>query len=33
MLVNGIQQTEDFNDFKSNYVMAVVTPATGVSWT
>ena len=33
MLTNGIQQTEEFNNFKSNYVMAVVTPAKGVSWT
>lgn len=33
MLTNGIQQTEEFNDFKSSHVAAIVTPATGVSWT
>jgi hypothetical protein len=33
MLTNGIQQTEDFNEFKSNHVMAVVTPVKNVSWT
>ncbi|BCS32222.1 hypothetical protein TBR22_A14320 [Luteitalea sp. TBR-22] len=33
MLTNGIQQTEEFNDFKSSHVAAVVTPAKGVSWT
>lgn len=32
-LTNGIQQTEDFNDFKSSHVTAIVTPASGVSWT
>ena len=26
MLTNGIQQTEDFNDFKSNHVAAVIKP-------
>ena len=26
MLTNGIQQTEDFNDFKSNHVAAIVKP-------
>ena len=26
MLTNGIQQTEDFNDFKSNHVTAIVKP-------
>lgn len=33
MLTNGIQQTEDFNNFKSNHFAAVVTPAKNVSWT
>ncbi len=33
MLTNGVQQTEDFNEFKSNQFAAVVTPATNVSWT
>lgn len=33
MLTNGIQQTEEFNDFKSSHVAAIVTPAKGVSWT
>ncbi|WP_291981123.1 outer membrane beta-barrel protein [Luteitalea sp.] len=33
MLTNGIQQTEEFNDFKSSHVTAIVTPMTGVSWT
>ena len=33
MLTNGIQQTEDFNDFKSNHFTAIVKPASGVSWT
>lgn len=33
MLTNGIQQTEDFNDFKSNHVAAVVKPMPQVSWT
>ena len=33
MLTNGIQQTEDFNDYKSNHLMAVVTPTSKVSWT
>ena len=33
MLTNGIQQTEEFNDFKSSHIVAVVIPATGVSWT
>jgi hypothetical protein len=32
-LTNGIQQTEDVNDFKSSHVTAIVTPASGVSWT
>jgi hypothetical protein len=33
MLTNGIQQTEDFNDFKSNHVTAVVKPSDKVVWT
>src|SRR5262245_24258767 len=33
MLTNGIQQTEDFNNFKSNQFMAVITPVKSVSWT
>ena len=33
MLTNGIQQTEDFNDFKSNHVAAIVKPTGNVSWT
>jgi hypothetical protein len=33
MLTNGIQQTEDFNDFKSNHVAAIVKPNDKVAWT
>jgi hypothetical protein len=33
MLTNGIQQTEDFNDFKSSHVAAIVKPASMVTWT
>lgn len=33
MLTNGIQQTEDFNDFKSNQFTVVVTPASPLTWT
>ena len=33
MLTNGIQQTEEFNDFKSNHFTAVITPVANVSWT
>ena len=33
MLTNGIQQTEDFNDFKSNHVAAVVKPNDKIAWT
>ena len=33
MLTNGIQQTEEFNEFKSNHVAAVIAPASNVSWT
>jgi hypothetical protein len=33
MLTNGIQQTEDFNDFKSNHFTAIVKPVGSVTWT
>ena len=33
MLTNGIQQTEDFNDYKSNHFTAVVKPTGTISWT
>ena len=33
MLTNGIQQTEDFNDFKSNHFAAIVKPLSQVVWT
>jgi Putative beta-barrel porin-2, OmpL-like. bbp2 len=33
MLTNGIQQTEDFNDFKSNHFAAIVKPVERVTWT
>lgn len=33
MLTNGVQQTEDFNNFKSNHVAAVIKPANNVVWT
>ncbi len=33
MLTNGIQQTEDFNDFKSNHVAAIVKPTSQLTWT
>ena len=33
MLTNGIQQTEEFNDFKSNHFAAVVKPVPMVTWT
>jgi hypothetical protein len=33
MLTNGIQQTEDFNNFKSNHFAAVVKPTGSVTWT
>ncbi|MGE3509385.1 MAG: outer membrane beta-barrel protein [Vicinamibacterales bacterium] len=33
MLTNGIQQTEDFNDFKSNHVAAVLKPTSKMTWT
>lgn len=32
-LTNGIQQTEEFNDFKSSQFTALVTPVGNVSWT
>ena len=32
MLTNGIQQTEDFNDFKSNHFTAIVKPVQ-LTWT
>ncbi len=33
MLTNGIQQTEDFNNFKSNHFTAIVKPTGSASWT
>jgi hypothetical protein len=33
MLTNGIQQTEEFNDFKSNHIAAIVKPTSVVTWT
>ena len=33
MLTNGIQQTEDFNNFKSNHFTAIVKPTRRVTWT
>jgi hypothetical protein len=33
MLTNGVQQTEDFNNFKSNQIEAVVTPIKTITWT
>jgi len=33
MLTNGIQQTEDFNNFKSNQFEAVLTPDKKITWT
>jgi hypothetical protein len=33
MLTNGIQQTEDFNNFKSSQVSAIVKPVGAVTWT
>jgi hypothetical protein len=32
-LTNGIQQTEDFNDFKSNHFVAILKPVNSVTWT
>jgi hypothetical protein len=33
MLTNGIQQTEDFNNFKSSHVTAIVKPVKALTWT
>ncbi len=33
MLTNGIQQTEDFNDYKSSHFAAIVKPLSQVAWT
>lgn len=33
MLTNGIQQTEDFNNFKSSHVTAIIKPTSALSWT
>jgi hypothetical protein len=33
MLTNGIQQTEEFSDFKSNHFAAIVKPIPTVTWT
>src|SRR5574340_209299 len=33
MLTNGIQQTEDFNNFKSNHVTAIIKPIPALTWT
>jgi hypothetical protein len=33
MLTNGIQQTEDFNDYKSNHFAAIVKPTSQLTWT
>ncbi len=33
MLTNGIQQTEDFNNFKTNHVTAIVKPTGQITWT
>jgi hypothetical protein len=33
MLTNGINQTEDFNNFKSSHISAVVTPNKAITWT
>ena len=33
LLTNGIQQTEDFNDFKSHQVAVVLKPLAAVTWT
>src|SRR4029077_10803683 len=32
-LTNGVQQTEDFNNFKSNHFAAVVKPTDRIVWT
>jgi hypothetical protein len=33
MLTNGIQQTEDFNDYKSSHFAAIIKPTGNVTWT
>ena len=33
MLTNGVQQTEDFNNFKSNHFAAIVKPTGRIVWT
>lgn len=33
MLTNGIQQTEDFNNFKSSHFSAILKPVKAVTWT
>ena len=33
MLTNGIQQTEEFNDYKSNHFTAVIKPVGSIVWT
>jgi hypothetical protein len=33
MLINGIQQTEDLNEFKSQHFQLALTPSAKVSWT
>jgi len=33
MLTNGIQQTEDFNNFKANHFTAILKPVKAVTWT
>jgi hypothetical protein len=33
MLTNGIQQTEDFNDFKSSHFVGILKPVPAVTWT
>jgi hypothetical protein len=33
MLTNGVQQTEDFNNFKSNHFAAILKPVSSVTWT
>lgn len=33
MLTNGVQETEDFNNFKSNHGEVVITPTKTISWT
>ncbi len=33
MLTNGIQQTEDVNNFKSNHVAGIIKPISSITWT